>query len=248
MTARLKIALSHGDRMERLATAPQARWSPVHPARIEPAVVWFTGLSGAGKSTIAHEVYRHLHAAHIAVEYLDGDGIRAVFPATGFTRVERDEHVRRVGFLASRLEHHGVVVICALISPYAASRLDVRQRCRRVIEVHVSTPLDECERRDVKGLYRRARRGEIRNFTGLDDAYESPEQPELRIDTTDIPRDDAVRQVLAALDSTPARTAAGSHQEQLREAKEQEEPHAVGREREHDAGSLRRIASRLRQR
>ena len=151
---------------------------------LEPAVLWFTGLSGAGKTTIARELRDRLVAAGARVEYLDGDVIRSVFPQTGFTRPERDTHVRRVGFLASRLEHHGVFVICALISPYVESRAYVRSLCRRFVEIHVATPLDECERRDVKGLYQRARRGEITNFTGIDDTYEPPTAPELRIDTT----------------------------------------------------------------
>jgi adenylylsulfate kinase len=157
-----------------------------------PAVVWFTGLSGAGKSTIAREVCARLRDAGHAVEYLDGDAIREVFPNTGFTRVERDAHVRRVGFLASRLEHHGVTVVCALISPYAASRAQVRGMCRRFLEIHVATPLHECERRDVKGLYKRARLGEIAEFTGIDDPYEPPVSPELQIDTTSITVDEAV--------------------------------------------------------
>jgi adenylylsulfate kinase len=103
---------------------------------------------------------------------------------TGFTRAERDAHVRRVGFLASRLEHHGVTVICALISPYAESRAWVREQCERFVEIHVSTPLCECERRDVKGLYTAARRGEIQGFTGVHDPYEAPVNPDISIDTT----------------------------------------------------------------
>jgi adenylylsulfate kinase len=165
---------------------------------VEPAVLWFTGLSGAGKSTIANEVCRRLRDAHARVEYLDGDEIRNVFPNTGFSREERDAHIRRVGFLASRLEHYGVIVVCALISPYAASRAHVRGMCRRFVEVHVSTPLHECERRDVKGLYQRARRGEIQHFTGLDDVYEPPASPELRIDTTEISVNEAVDLVIEA--------------------------------------------------
>jgi adenylylsulfate kinase len=166
---------------------------------LDPAVIWFTGLSGAGKSTVAREVSARLRAAGARVEHLDGDAIRSVFPNTGYTRAERDLHIRRVGFLASRLEHHGVFVVCALISPYASSRAQVRGLCRRFFEVHVATPLQECERRDVKGLYARARRGEIRHFTGLDDAYEPPANPELRIDTTTLTVDEAAEAVLAAL-------------------------------------------------
>jgi bifunctional enzyme CysN/CysC len=165
----------------------------------EPAVLWFTGLSGAGKSTIAHEVSERLRAAGSRVEYLDGDAIRSVFPNTGFTRHERDEHIKRVGFLASRLEHHGVFVVCALISPYVASRAHVRMLCQRFIEVHVSTPLQECERRDVKGLYARARRGEIPHFTGVDDVYEAPLDPEIRIDTSNLTVEEAADLVMTAL-------------------------------------------------
>jgi bifunctional enzyme CysN/CysC len=174
--------------------------SPVPETALEPAVVWFTGLSGAGKSTIAREVCARLRAAGAKVEYLDGDAIRSVFPNTGFTSAERDAHVRRVGFLASRLEHYGVIVVCALISPYAASRAHIRGMCQRFIEVHVATPLFECERRDVKGLYKRARRGEIPNFTGVDDAYEAPEDPELRIDTSHLTVREAADLVMAALE------------------------------------------------
>jgi adenylylsulfate kinase len=164
-----------------------------------PAVLWFTGLSGAGKSTIAQEVYERLRRTGARVEYLDGDTIREVFPDTGFSRPEREAHVRRVGFLASRLEHHGVIVVCALISPYAESRAQVRTLCRRFVEVHVATSLQECERRDVKGLYRRARTGELTNFTGLDDPYEAPVDPELRIDTRGIGIAEAADLVIEAL-------------------------------------------------
>jgi adenylylsulfate kinase len=169
----------------------------------EPSVVWFTGLSGAGKSTIAREVCRRFRTMGASVEYLDGDEIRSLFPNTGFTRTERDAHIRRVGFVASRLEHHGVFVVCALISPYATARQHVRQLCRRFVEVHVATPLAECERRDVKGLYQRARAGEISSFTGLDDPYESPVNPELRLDTTGIPVEEAADAVMAMVAPSP---------------------------------------------
>jgi adenylylsulfate kinase len=162
-----------------------------------PAVLWFTGLSGAGKSTIAAEVVREFHRRGIETEYLDGDAVRLLSP-TGFGRADRDAHVKRVGFIASRLEHHGVTVVCALISPYQEARQFVRSLCDRFIEIHVATPLAECERRDVKGLYQRARRGEVGNFTGISDPYEVPTQPEIVIDTTGVAIDEAVRRVLAA--------------------------------------------------
>jgi bifunctional enzyme CysN/CysC len=168
-------------------------------SKFEPAVLWLTGLSGAGKSTIAREIYARARHTGARVEYLDGDEIRNLFPLTGFSRADRDAHVRRVGFLASRLEHHGVFVICALISPYAESRAFVRGLCNRFIEVHVSTPLHECEQRDVKGLYKRARRGEIHGFTGIEDPYEPPIDPEARIDTTALTVDEAVDDVMRAI-------------------------------------------------
>lgn len=150
----------------------------------QPFVLWFTGLSGSGKSTIADRVRRSLQARGIKVERLDGDEIRAVFPDTGFDRAGRMAHIARVGYLASVLERNGICTVVSLISPYREAREEVRQRCGRFIEVHVSTPLDVCEERDVKGLYARSRRGEISGFTGIDDPYEAPEDPELRIDTS----------------------------------------------------------------
>jgi adenylylsulfate kinase len=165
----------------------------------DPAVIWFTGLSGAGKTTIALEVCRALRAGGTAVEYLDGDVIRSVMPQTGFSRADRDAHVRRVAFLASRLEHHGITVVVALISPYRDGREFARSLCGRFIEVHVATPLPVCEARDVKGFYARARRGEITQFTGIDDPYEPPIDPELCVDTRAISVDAAAQQVLTAV-------------------------------------------------
>jgi len=165
------------------------------------AVIWFTGLSGAGKSTLAEAVVRALRARAVPTELLDGDAVRALSP-TGFSRAERDAHVQRVGFLASRLEHHGVTVLCALISPYAGARATVRVMCRTFLEIYVSTPIEECERRDPKGLYARARRGEISSFTGVSDPYEPPSAPDLAIDTSTVTLDAAVAAVLELWDAT----------------------------------------------
>ena len=165
----------------------------------QPAVVWLTGLSGSGKSTIGRALAARLAADGARVEYIDGDSIREVFPQTGFSRDERNAHVKRVGYMASRLEHHGVTVVCALISPYADARNEVRRMCRNFVEIHVATPIEECERRDVKGLYARARRGEIRQFTGIDDPYEAPESPALTIDTSRLGVEDSVGRVLELL-------------------------------------------------
>lgn len=166
---------------------------------VQPAVIWFTGLSGSGKSTVAEWVTAELRRRGYRVENLDGDGVRKIFPQTGFTRADREEHIRRVGFLASKLETHGVFVVASFVSPYEESRQFVRGLCRSFIEVYVNTPLEACERRDPKGLYARARRGEIKNFTGIDDPYEPPLRPEITLDTADIPLDEAGKRILAYL-------------------------------------------------
>jgi adenylylsulfate kinase len=160
-------------------------------------VLWFTGLSGSGKSTIAVRVHEELVRRGVQVEYIDGDALREVFPGTGFTRAEREEHLRRTGYMAARLAAHGVTVVASFVSPYRDSRDFIRRLCGDFVEIYVSTPLDECERRDVKGLYARARRGEIRNFTGIDDPYEAPEHPELILDTRALSVDQCVARVLA---------------------------------------------------
>jgi adenylylsulfate kinase len=159
-------------------------------------VLWFTGLSGSGKSTIAVRVHEELVRRGVDVEYIDGDALREVFPNTGFTRAEREEHLRRTGFMASRLAAHGVTVVASLVSPYRESRELIRKLCHEFVEIYVATPLDECERRDVKGLYARARRGEIKNFTGIDDPYEPPENPELTLDTRALSVEECVARVL----------------------------------------------------
>jgi adenylylsulfate kinase len=166
------------------------------PPRAPAAVLWFTGLSGSGKSTIATRVHRKLLMRGVDVEYIDGDALREVFPNTGFTRAEREEHLRRTGYMASRLAEHGVTVVASFVSPYRESRDFIRKLARNFVEIYVATPLEECERRDVKGLYARARRGEIRNFTGIDDPYEPPENPELTLDTRLLTVEQCVAQVL----------------------------------------------------
>lgn len=160
------------------------------------AVVWFTGLSGSGKSTIAGSLYNSLQKRGLKVEHLDGDTVRDIFPQTGFSKEARDQHIKRVGYLASRLEQNGVFVIASFISPYEEARNCVRNLCDNFIEVHVSTPLEECEKRDVKGLYAKARKGEIKCFTGIDDPYEAPLNPEIAIDTSNVSVDEACTRIL----------------------------------------------------
>ncbi len=172
------------------------------PGSSGPApVVWFTGLSGAGKSTLASSVAARLRDLGLRVEELDGDRIRELLPGTGYTPMDRDAHIRRVGFLASLLAKHGVWVVVSLISPYRASRGFVRGLCPRFVEVHVSTPLEECERRDPKGLYARARSGQIRNFTGIDDPYEVPLAPEIAIDTRSVGVGEATLRIVRCIGS-----------------------------------------------
>ncbi|WP_462281826.1 adenylyl-sulfate kinase [Salinivirga cyanobacteriivorans] len=173
-------------------------WNKLNYGRKEytPKVIWFTGLSGSGKSTLAEALYKKMKSQNFKVEQLDGDIIRNIFPKTGFSKEERNRHVRRVGFLASKLEENGVTVIASFISPYRESRDFVRSQCQNFVEVYVSTPLEVCEERDVKGLYKKARKGEITQFTGIDDPYEAPENPEIEIDTSKHSIDDSVEMIM----------------------------------------------------
>ncbi len=147
-------------------------------------VIWITGLSGAGKSTLATGLVKKLIEKKVPVEHFDGDELRNLFPHTGFSREERHNHIIRVGYMASRLEAHGVWVVASLISPYRESREKVRSFCKNFIEVYVSTPLSTCEARDPKGLYKKARANELRYFNGISAPYEPPEKPEVQIDTS----------------------------------------------------------------
>jgi len=146
--------------------------------------LWLTGLSGAGKSTLATAVGHELRRRGVRVEVLDGDEVRQnLSKGLGFTREDRDTNIRRIGYVAKLLARNGVVVITAAISPYRAVRDEVRREIGAFVEVYVKASLDECVRRDTKGLYRRALAGEIPQFTGVSDPYEEPLRPELAIDT-----------------------------------------------------------------
>ena len=167
-------------------------------------VIWLTGLSASGKTTIGDALAENLKTLGHRVEHLDGDLVRKMFPGTGFTREERDRHIKRIGYLAAMLEKHEVFVVASFISPYREARAFVRSLCSNFVEVYISTPLEECEKRDPKGLYKKARKGEISNFTGISDPYEPPGNPEIKIDTTGISVDDAVERILAYLTKTYA--------------------------------------------
>ena len=163
--------------------------------------LWLTGLSGAGKSTIAQHVAQHLRAAGAPVEVLDGDVVRTNLSAgLGFSREDRDTNIRRIGFVAQLLTRNGVVVIVAAISPYRQAREEVRANIGRFLEIHVDCPIDVLAERDVKGLYKRAIAGEIDHFTGISDPYEAPESPDLFIDTSAEEVEVSVTRVLNLID------------------------------------------------
>ncbi|MGE5570582.1 MAG: adenylyl-sulfate kinase [Rhodospirillales bacterium] len=162
--------------------------------------VWFTGLSGAGKTTISKLVEQHLRSAAYPVESLDGDIVRQnLTKGLGFSKEDRDENIRRIGFVAHLLSRNGVIVLVSAISPYREVRDEVRERIGDFIEVYVNAPLKVCEQRDVKGLYAKARRGEIRGFTGIDDPYEAPLKPEVECRTDVEKATDSAGKVIAAL-------------------------------------------------
>ncbi len=158
------------------------------PMHRRGACVWFTGLSGAGKSTTAEILTSKLFEYGRQVTVLDGDIVRThLSKGLGFSQEDRDTNIRRIGFVAGEISRHGGVVLCAAISPYRATRNDVRNMVGDgFVEVFIDTPLEVCEDRDTKGLYAKARRGEIKNFTGIDDPYEAPENPELRLTTVNM--------------------------------------------------------------
>ncbi len=172
------------------------------------AVVWLTGLSGSGKTTLANALRERLARERRAATVLDGDELRAtVSRDLGFSKDDRDEHVRRVSELAAAEARRGAVAIVALISPYRDARDRARslaERDARFVEVHVDCPLDVLRVRDPKGLYRKAAAGEVARFTGVSDPYEPPLAPEVRVDTSTTSVEDAVARVLAALDAERA--------------------------------------------
>ncbi len=172
-------------------------WNKMHLGKhqLTPFVLWFTGLSGSGKSTIADKIYEFLKRRGLKVERLDGDTVRSIFPQTGFTKEERNTHIKRIGYLASILEKNGIIVIASFVSPYNESRDFVRNLCNNFVEVFVDASLERCEERDVKGLYAKARRGEIKNFTGISDPFEVPENPEIVLNNDNESIDESFKKV-----------------------------------------------------
>ncbi|HUF89532.1 MAG TPA: bifunctional sulfate adenylyltransferase/adenylylsulfate kinase [Gemmatimonadota bacterium] len=194
--------LRNGKKLPEWFTRPEVAdiLAESHPPRHrQGACIWFTGLSGSGKSTTADVLTTLLLEHGRQVTVLDGDVVRThLSHGLGFSKEDRDVNIRRIGFVAAEIVRHGGIVICAAVSPYRSTRNDVRAMIGQgqFVEVFVDTPLDVCEERDVKGMYAKARRGEIKNFTGIDDPYERPEDPEIRLDTTrHSPEDNARRTV-----------------------------------------------------
>jgi bifunctional enzyme CysN/CysC len=194
-----------------LRRSANVRWQPLTIGRAQragrlgqhPAVVWLTGLSGAGKSTVANLVEAELHRRGHHTYLLDGDNVRhGLNSDLGFTDADRVENIRRVAEVARLMADAGLIVIVSFISPFRAERAMARNLLGpgEFFEVWVDTPLAVAEQRDPKGLYRKARRGELVNFTGVDSPYEPPENPELRLDTTTISPDEAAAEIVQALE------------------------------------------------
>ena len=163
--------------------------------------LWFTGLSGSGKSTLSQLVASRLRALGANVEVLDGDITRALLcQGLGFSREDREENIRRIGFVCELLSRNGVIAIAAAISPYRSSRDELRKRIPNFIEIHMSCPVEVLIKRDVKGLYKKALAGEIKQFTGISDPYESPIAPELSIDSSSESIESSVAKILHRLE------------------------------------------------
>ena len=163
--------------------------------------IWFTGLSGAGKTTICRAVENELRAQGYPIEVLDGDIVREnLTKGLGFSKADRDTNIRRIGFVSHLLTRNGVIVLVSAISPYREVREEVRQTIGDFVEVFVNAPLEVCEERDVKGLYKRARAGEIKQFTGIDDPYEPPLNPEVECRTNEETLEESVGKVFSMLE------------------------------------------------
>jgi len=162
--------------------------------------IWFTGLSGAGKSTVSEKVYAKLKGSGAKVELLDGDVVRThLSKGLGFSKEDRDVNVRRIGFVCELLSRNGVIAIAAAISPYRTVREEVRATIPNFVEVHVHCPIEVLAQRDVKGLYKKALAGEIASFTGVSDPYEPPHDPEVSIDSSQEEIEESVAKVFAKL-------------------------------------------------
>lgn len=189
------------------AERPDIRSGPKLPG----LTVWFTGLSAAGKTTLNDAVRERLLANGYPVESLDGDVLRQnLWKDLGFSKADRDENIRRIGFVAELLSRNGIIVLVSAISPYRAVRDEVRIRIGNFVEVYVNAPLEVCEKRDRKGLYGRARAGQLHGFTGVDDPYEPPLQPEIECHTDRETIAESVDKIIRHLEARLCPTAASA--------------------------------------
>jgi len=162
--------------------------------------IWFTGLSGSGKSTIAHLVEKQLKAAGLKTELLDGDVVRTnLSKGLGFSKEDREINIKRIGFVCHLLTRNGVIALVSAISPYRSTRDHNRRLIGDFVEVYAKCPLEECEKRDVKGLYKKARAGEVQEFTGVSDPYEEPLRPEVVCETDKETPEESAEKVLGFL-------------------------------------------------
>ena len=169
--------------------------------QVEPFVLWFTGLPLSGKKLLADEVQTYLRKQSIKAQRLDGEDVNTLFPLQGFTRDERNVYLKRMGYFAEILRKNGVIVIATFISPFTESRKYNRSHIHRYIEVYVSTPLEECERKDEWGIYKKARKDKLTHFIGVHEKYEKPKTPELNIDLSKTSVADGSKKIIKYLES-----------------------------------------------
>jgi len=164
--------------------------------KIEPFNLWFTGLPLSGKTTIADKVYKELQKLDIPLERIDSKDVRELIPNIGFTRDDRNKHMKRIGHLVQTLQHNSISTVCSFVSPYKESRKTIREMVKNNVVVYIKASVESCKKRDYKGVYEKAIKGEFQNFTGINDVYEEPKYAEIIIDTEKISVDLAVERIV----------------------------------------------------
>jgi len=171
----------------------KVRWGK---KKIEPFNLWFTGLPLSGKTTIADKVYTELEKLHIPIERLDSKDIRDLIPGIGFSRENRNRHMHRIGFLIQKLQKNSISTVASFVSPYKESRKAIREMVTNNIVVYIKTDLETCKQRDYKGVYEKALKGELKNFSGINDVYEEPQHAEIVIDTNKMSADESAQVIV----------------------------------------------------